>query len=336
MGALSITGLTEIKTPFEPLVPGTFHVPATILFRSGLTPEQLAVERAGAIEEAILREGPETVAMVILEPVQNAGGCIPPPADYFRRVREICDRYGVLYASDEVICGFGRLGYMFGAQRFGVQPDIITCAKGLTSGYSPLGACIISDRLAEPFLGEGPSFLHGITFGGHPVSCAVAMANLDIIEGEGLLERVRQMEPLFKATLESLWDIPIVGDIRGAGAFWAVELVKERETNGQLQRRGSRLPAPRPADPRTGQSRPDLPGRRPRRPGGAALPAADHGTHPVRGDGRGDAPSLHAGRRRGGQSSRPAGPGARRPDPAFSAGSAPCAARRRCAPPAPR
>ena len=232
LGALSITGLTDIKTPFEPLVPGTFHVPATILFRSGLTPEQLAVERASAIEEAILREGPETVAMVILEPVQNAGGCIPPPADYFRRVREICVRYGVLYVSDEVICGFGRLGYMFGVQRFGVQPDIITCAKGLTSGYSPLGACIISDRLAEPFLGEGPSFLHGITFGGHPVSCAVAMANLDIIEGEGLLERVRQMEPLFKATLESLWDIPIVGDIRGAGAFWAVELVKERETNG--------------------------------------------------------------------------------------------------------
>ena len=155
MGALSITGLTDIKTPFEPLVPGTSHVPATILFRSGLTPEQLAVERAGAIEEAILREGPETVAMVILEPVQNAGGCIPPPADYFKRVREICDRYGVLYVSDEVICGFGRIGHMFGCQRFGVQPDMITCAKGLTSGYSPLGACIISDRLAEPFHGRG-------------------------------------------------------------------------------------------------------------------------------------------------------------------------------------
>ncbi|MBN2114531.1 MAG: aspartate aminotransferase family protein, partial [Acidimicrobiia bacterium] len=233
MGALSITGLTEIKEPFEPLVPGTVHVPATILFRSGMTPEELAAARAGAIEEAILREGPETVAMVILEPVQNAGGCIPPPADYFRRVREICDRYGVLYVSDEVICGFGRLGHMFGCRRFGVQPDMITCAKGLTSGYSPLGACIISDRLAEPFLGEGPLFLHGITFGGHPVSCAVALANLDVIEGEDLLGRVRDNEALFRGTLEALWDIPIVGDIRGAGYFWAIELVKDRQTNGQ-------------------------------------------------------------------------------------------------------
>jgi len=232
MGALSITGLTEIKTPFEPLVPGTTHVPATILFRSGLTPEQLAVARSAAIEEAILREGPETVAMVIPEPVQNAGGSIPPPADYFTRVREICDRYGVLYVSDEVICGFGRLGHMFGCQRFGVQPDMITCAKGLTSGYAPLGACLISDRLAEPFLGEASLFLHGITFGGHPVSCAVALANLDILEGEGLLERVQQLEPVFKRTLDSLWDIPIVGDIRGAGALWAMELVKDRETNG--------------------------------------------------------------------------------------------------------
>jgi adenosylmethionine-8-amino-7-oxononanoate aminotransferase len=232
MGALSITGLTEIKEPFLPLVPGTVHVPATIAFRSGLTPEELAARRAAEIEEAILREGPETVAMVILEPVQNAGGCIPPPADYLRRVRQICDRYGVLYVSDEVICGFGRLGHMFGAQRFGVQPDIITCAKGLTSGYSPLGAAIISDRLAEPFLGEGPAFLHGITFGGHPVSCAVAMANLDILENEDLPGRVRQLEPLFRQALESLRDIPIVGDVRGAGFFWAVELVKDRETNG--------------------------------------------------------------------------------------------------------
>ena len=241
MGALSITGLPVVREPFLPLVPGTVHVPATIAFRSGLTPHALAAERASEIEEAILREGPETVAMVILEPVQNSGGCIPPPADYLQRVREICNRHGVLYVSDEVICGFGRIGHMFGAQRFGVQPDIMTCAKGLTSGYSPLGATIISDRLAEPFLGEGPAFLHGITFGGHPVSCAVALTNLDILEDEDLPGRVRRLEPAFQNALESLWDIPIVGDIRGAGYFWAVELVKDREANGRFSAEEARV-----------------------------------------------------------------------------------------------
>jgi len=234
MGALSITGLQDIKTPFEPLVAGTTHVPATVRFRSGLTEEELAKQRAAEIEEAILREGPETVAMVILEPVQNAGGCIPPPADYLKRVREICDRYGVLYVSDEVICAYGRLGYMFASERWDIQPDIITCAKGLTSGYSPLGAAIISDRLAEPFLKEDAMFLHGITYGGHPVSCAAAMANLDVFEKENLLARVREMEPVFQETLEGLSDIPIVGDVRGAGFFWAIELVKDRDTNGRF------------------------------------------------------------------------------------------------------
>jgi len=172
--------------------------------------------------------------MVILEPVQNAGGCIPPPADYLKRVREICDRYGVLYVSDEVICAYGRLGYMFASERWDIQPDIITCAKGLTSGYSPLGAAIISDRLAEPFLKEDAMFLHGITYGGHPVSCAAAMANLDVFEKENLLARVREMEPVFQETLEGLSDIPIVGDVRGAGFFWAIELVKDRDTNGRF------------------------------------------------------------------------------------------------------
>jgi len=234
MGALSITGLDEIKEPFMPLVPGTVHVPATIAFRSGLSEEELAEQRAADIEEAILQEGPETVAMVILEPVQNAGGCIPPPAGYFKRVREICDRYGVLYVSDEVICGFGRLGHMFGVERYGVQPDIITCAKGLTSGYSPLGATIISERLAEPFTKENTTFLQGITYGGHPVGCAVALANLDVFEKEGLLDRVYEMEPVFQQSMESLGDLPIVGDVRGAGFFWAIELVKDRETNGRF------------------------------------------------------------------------------------------------------
>jgi adenosylmethionine-8-amino-7-oxononanoate aminotransferase len=232
MGALSITGLQDIKTPFEPLIEGTSHVPATILFRSGLTEEELAEQRAAEVEEAVLREGPETVAMVILEPVQNAGGCIPPPADYLSRVREICDRYGILYVSDEVICAYGRVGHMYAAERWGIRPDIITCAKGLTSGYAPLGAVLISDRLAEPFVGEeGELFLHGITFGGHPVSCAAALANLEVLEKEGLLERVLQMEPVFRRTLDDLRDMPLVGDVRGAGFFWAIELVKDRDTN---------------------------------------------------------------------------------------------------------
>ena len=140
---------------------------------------------ADQIAEAIENEGPDTVAAVFLEPVQNSGGCFPPPPGYFQRVREICDEYDVLLVSDEVICAFGRLGHMFGAERYGYQPDIITCAKGITSGYSPLGAMIATDRLMEPFLqGRHESFAHGYTFGGHPVSTAVAMANLDIFERE--------------------------------------------------------------------------------------------------------------------------------------------------------
>jgi adenosylmethionine-8-amino-7-oxononanoate aminotransferase len=169
------------------------------------------------------------VAAVFLEPVQNAGGCFPPPPGYFERVREICDRYGVLVVSDEVICGFGRLGYWFGAQRYEFRPDMITMAKGLTSGYAPLGALAVSDRLIEPFL-HGASFLHGITFAGHPVSTAVGLANLDAFEKEHVLEHVRANEGRFRAALERLADLPIVGDIRGAGYFWAVELVKDKDT----------------------------------------------------------------------------------------------------------
>ncbi len=143
-----------------------------------------AMWAADEIERAILREGPKSVAAVFLEPVQNSGGCFPPPPGYFQRVREICDRYGVLLVSDEVICAFGRLGYYFGAERYGYQPDIITFAKGVTSGYAPLGGMLVSDALMEPFSSGTATFLHGITFAGHPVSAAVALANLDIFEKE--------------------------------------------------------------------------------------------------------------------------------------------------------
>jgi len=233
MGALSITGIPDLKAPFEPLVPGAIKVPNTNFYRAPLfADDEVAFGRwaADEIERAILREGASTVAAVYLEPVQNAGGCFPPPPGYFERVRQICDRHGVLLVSDEVICAFGRLGHWFGADRYSYQPDIITVAKGLTSGYAPLGAMIASDRLMEPFLKEGASFLHGITFAGHPVSCAVALANLDVFEGEQILQHVQSTEAAFRSALEGLYDLPIVGHIRGAGFFYGIELVKDKQT----------------------------------------------------------------------------------------------------------
>jgi adenosylmethionine-8-amino-7-oxononanoate aminotransferase len=234
MGALAITGLADIKYPFEPLPPGGVRVPNTNFYRA---PEFVHDDleafgkwAADEIERAILREGPQSVAAVYLEPVQNSGGCFPPPPGYFQRVREICDRYGVLLVSDEVICAFGRLGYYFGSERYGYQPDIITFAKGLTSGYSPMGGMVVRDALMEPFTAGTATFLHGITFAGHPVSAAVALANLDIFEKEDLLGNVRRNEAAFRATLEKLNDLPIVGDIRGAGYFYGIELVKDKST----------------------------------------------------------------------------------------------------------
>jgi adenosylmethionine-8-amino-7-oxononanoate aminotransferase len=170
------------------------------------------------------------VAAVFLEPVQNAGGCFPPPPGYFQRVREICDRHGVLLVSDEVICAFGRLGHWFGAERYDYQPDIITVAKGLTSGYSPLGA-MIGQRPADGAVPEaGASFLHGFTFAGHPVSCAVALANLDVFEKEGSSSTCSRARGRVPAALDTLRDLPIVGDVRGAGYFYGIELVKDKDT----------------------------------------------------------------------------------------------------------
>jgi adenosylmethionine-8-amino-7-oxononanoate aminotransferase len=228
MGALAATGITGLREPFEPLMPGGCHVPNTNLYRlpRGMEPEDLAEK----VRERILFEGPDTVAAVILEPVQNAGGCFTPPEGYFQRIREICDELEVIMISDEVICSWGRLGEWFGAQRYGYEPDIITTAKGLTSAYAPMGAMIASDRLAEPFL-EGPTtFMHGITFGGHPIASAVALANVDVFERDGILDNVRTNEPAFRAKLDGLRDIPIVGDVRGAGYFQAIELVKDQDT----------------------------------------------------------------------------------------------------------
>jgi adenosylmethionine-8-amino-7-oxononanoate aminotransferase len=233
-GALAITGIPEAKVMFEPLVPGAFKVPNTNQYRAPdhlrEDPKQFGRWAADRIAEAIEFEGPDTVAAVFLEPVQNSGGCFPPPPGYFDRVREICDRYDVLLVSDEVICAFGRIGGMFACEDLGYTPDIITCAKGMSSGYSPIGAMIASERLFEPFKQGTNYFAHGYTFGGHPVSAAVAMTNLDIMEREGLNEHVRAQAPAFRATLEKLLDLPIVGDVRGEGFFYGIELVKDKAT----------------------------------------------------------------------------------------------------------
>jgi adenosylmethionine-8-amino-7-oxononanoate aminotransferase len=227
-GALSLTGIPVLRSPFEPLFPGSAHVPNTNVYR--LPPGMTAGDLAESIRERIIFEGPETVSCVFLEPVQNSGGCLVPPEGYFQRVREICDEFGVILVSDEVICSWGRLGAYFGADRLGFEPDLITTAKGITSAYAPMGAVIASDRIAAPFLKGNASFTHGITFGGHPVAAAVALATLDAYEREGMIEHVRAHEGEFQAMLESLRDIPIVGDVRGMGYFWAIELVRDQDT----------------------------------------------------------------------------------------------------------
>ena len=231
LGALSATGIQGLKTPFEPVTPGGLHVPNTNTFRlpHGLSAHDLAETVAHMIEF----EGPETVSAVIMEPVQNAGGCFTPPEGYWQRVREICDEYNVLLISDEVICAWGRLGEWFGSQRYDYVPDMITTAKGITSAYAPMGAVIASDRVAEPFMEGTNSFMHGFTFAGHPVCAAIALANIDVMENEGVLENVRANEVAFREMLDSLRDIPIVGDVRGAGYFNAIELVKDQDSDEQ-------------------------------------------------------------------------------------------------------
>ncbi|QYG95669.1 aspartate aminotransferase family protein [Iamia sp. SCSIO 61187] len=231
LSTLNITGLDAIKEPFLPMLNGlSRHVGITnsqscpTCDPEGMGPCTAAC--AEEIERMIVAEGPETVAAVFLEPVQNAGGCFVPGDGYFQRVREICDTHGVLLVSDEVICAFGRLGDWFGSARLGYQPDMLTFAKGVTSGYAPLGGVLVSDRIAEPFLEPTSSFLHGITFGGHPVSCAVALANLDVMEREDLPGRARELEDEFRTQLDTLLDLPIVREVRGMGYFYGIEMTK--------------------------------------------------------------------------------------------------------------
>jgi len=234
MGALSLTGVPAIKTPFEPLMPGAVKVQTPYRYRCNdcMNLGACTLRCADDLALRIEMEGPDTVAAVFMEPVQNTGGAFTPPDGYWARVREICDHYGVLLVSDEVIAAFGRFGEMFGSIRYGYQPDMITFAKGVTSGYSALGGVMISDRLAEPFLQDTKVFLQGQTFGAHPVSCAVANANLDIFEREDICGNVRRNEGRFKQLIEGLLDIPLVGDVRGDGYFLAIELVPDQATRG--------------------------------------------------------------------------------------------------------
>jgi hypothetical protein len=234
MGALSVNGIPALRTPFEPLVPGARHVPNTNCYRCpGQGANGACCNRCVTdIEELINFEGPETISAIIIEPVQNAGGCLTPPPGYLQAVRALCDRHGIVFISDEVICAYGRLGTMFGHEKYDYVPDIVTMAKGLSSGYQPIGGCLVRDEIADPFMDtDTHSFTHGITFGGHPVAAAVALKNIEIMVEEKVVENVAANEAYFRGLLEDLKSRhACVGDVRGAGYFMAMELVKDKDT----------------------------------------------------------------------------------------------------------
>jgi adenosylmethionine-8-amino-7-oxononanoate aminotransferase len=231
-GALSINGIPALRMPFEPLVPEVRHVSNTNRYHRPAeeTEEEFTAFLLGELEATIESMGPETVCLVHMEPVQNAGGCFTPPAGYFRGVRELCDRYDILLSADEVITAFGRVGHWFGSERYDIRPDVICSAKGLSSAYAAIGAVIATDRVMEPFLEDTSMYSHGITFGGHPVGCAIALKNIEIMKRDGIVSGVLEQEDAFRTTLEQLLDLPIVGDVRGAGFFYAIELVRDKGT----------------------------------------------------------------------------------------------------------
>jgi len=232
MGALSINGIPALRAPFEPLVPAVLHVRNTNRYHR--SPEETEAEFTrfllDDLRQTIEATGPETVAMVIMEPVQNAGGTFTPPEGYWAGVRAICDEYEILLCADEVITGFGRLGTWFGSERYDIKPDLVTCAKGLSSAYASIGAVIATDNVMEPFLQGERMYSHGITFGGHPVQAAIALKNLEIMRRERIVEHVHDDQDSVRAQLAQLLELPIVGDLRGTGFFYALELVKSKET----------------------------------------------------------------------------------------------------------
>ncbi len=234
LAAMSATGIPGYTKMFEPRVPNFVHTAAPYGYRlDGLKPgESVGQAAARMLEETILREGPATVAAFIAEPVQGAGGIIVPPDDYFPRVREICTKHDVLFIADEVITGFGRTGRWFALDRWGVTPDILAFAKGVTSGYLPLGGIMISQPIHEAMLSApyADRWMHAYTYSGHPTCCAVALRNLEVIEKEGLVERAGKMGSRLLAGLRTLLDFQAVGEVRGLGLMCAVELVADRTT----------------------------------------------------------------------------------------------------------
>ena len=229
LGALALTGVDSFKRPFAPAAIDVTHVAHTGSLRRSERGPELTAALLAELEQAILDAGAEQVALMIAEPVQNAGGCLTAPEGYWSGLRALCDRYGILLAADEVITGCGRLGEWFGITREGIAPDLITLAKGLTSAYAPMGAVIVGERVADVLLDTGEPLLHGVTFGGHPLAAAIALRNIEIFKRDGVLENVRGNEAYLERQLNTLRELPIVGDVRGAGYFWALELVADGE-----------------------------------------------------------------------------------------------------------
>jgi adenosylmethionine-8-amino-7-oxononanoate aminotransferase len=229
LGALSFTGVERFKAPFGRAPIDVTHVSHTNAFRApdGDDPERFCARLLEEIDAAIQAAGPDEVALIIAEPVQNAGGCLTPPPGYWAGLRALADRYGALLMADEVICGCGRLGEWIASAREGVTPDLVSLAKGLTSAYAPMGAVVAHERVVAPLLDTGAVYRHGITFGGHPLSAAIALKNFEIFERDGILENVRELTPYLGAAMNRLRELPIVGDVRGDGFFWAVEMVKD-------------------------------------------------------------------------------------------------------------
>ncbi|MEV2231664.1 aminotransferase class III-fold pyridoxal phosphate-dependent enzyme [Streptomyces phaeochromogenes] len=235
IGALSLTDDPGLREPYGPGAIETRFVSNTNRF--GLAPEYAdddvyTTRLLTELEAAILAEGPETIAMLIAEPVQNRGGCITPPQGYWPGLRALADRYGFLLVADEVITAFGRLGEWFGGDRYGARPDIVTVAKGITAGYAPMGATMVSNRVTEVINQPGAVLNHGYTFAGHPLSAAIALRSLEIMERDRILENVRGLQDHLSARMASLAGLPIVGDVRGAGFFYACELVGDQEGGG--------------------------------------------------------------------------------------------------------
>ena len=241
-GALSATGVSVNRRPAEPLVPGFRHIPDPNCYRhpwgTGLTEEEVSIAASEALRRAIEFEGPETVAGFIAEPVQGAGGLIVPPPSYLRRCREICTEYDVLFIADEVITGFGRTGTWFGSRTYGIKPDMMCFAKGLTSGYVPMGATLCRDEIYEAFLEPGKEFRHGNTYSGHATAAAAALANLDIVERENLPANAKSVGEHLLKKLHTLERHPIVGDVRGIGLLARAELVQDKTTRRPFDRPG--------------------------------------------------------------------------------------------------